>query len=103
MAYEALWSDSFEQDVDETVSYHVECLRNPQAARNLLDELDRRVSEIEAFPEGSALARDERLRAEGYRVSRVRGFVVLYQVDDVGGRVLLTRFVYGRRNYARLL
>jgi mRNA-degrading endonuclease RelE of RelBE toxin-antitoxin system len=64
---------------------------------------NRRVSEIEAFPEGSASARDERLHAEGYRVSHVRGFVVLYQVDDVSGRVLLTRFVYGRRNYARLL
>lgn len=103
MAYEAVWSADARDDVNGTLSYLVRQLNARTAASTLFDELARRIDDIRSLPESCPLARSEHLAAQGIRVSVMRNYLLLYQVDHAESRVILVRFLYAARDYARLL
>ena len=100
MAYSALASPDFTQDVDEAVSYFANTLGSPRAA-GLLDGLDAEVARIREYLELRPYSQDPRLASRGYRKSVIGSFVLLYRVDAQRELVRLVHLFYGGRDYAR--
>lgn len=64
MAYRAVKTSDFMQDVDEIVGYIAGTLANPVAASALLDELDKEVALLERQPNMRLRSRDTCLQPE---------------------------------------
>lgn len=83
-------------DVLEAISYLAVTLEAPQAAKDLLNELDHTVERISAFPYAHELYRTDRPMRDEIRKVPVKGFVLYYTVFP--DRVEIRRFLHGRRN-----
>ena len=83
---------------------HIEfVLLNPQAADDLLDEADKRIWELAAFPEKYALVGDPVLKAWGIRLVALQNYIVFYTISEEQNTVYVLRFLYGKRNWAAIL
>lgn len=80
-------------DILEAVNYIADKLDAPQAAEDLLDELDATVQRIAEFPYAHELYRTTRPMRDEIRKVPVKGFVLYYAVfqDTVEIRRLLHR------------
>ena len=89
------------QDLIETAEYITFILLNPEAADSLLDEIDRSVNQLKAFPFVGALYKSKRKRKQQYRMIFIRNHTVYYAVID--DSVVIQRILYKRRNIKNLL
>lgn len=73
----------------------------PEAAINLVDKLDRAISNLQQFPFSGQHYRSSGWLKDNYRMLAVESYLVFYVVmDDV---VEIRRIIYGRRDYDKLL
>lgn len=103
MAYNVLWTPDAQHDLDVAVSYLAEGVGMPAAASKLLDDVERLVDTLRAFPKAHERVRDGLLATRGYRKAMVGPNVVLYLVDAEHDEVVITNVVHGSRDYARLV
>jgi len=96
-------SDVAEMDIVDTGLYISEELSAPDAADNLLDEIDQQILSLEQMPKRFALVSDERLAQQGIRLIPVRNYLILYFVEDYSKTVTIARVLYGKRNWLHLL
>ena len=101
MAYEVLWTERAEDDLDAIVSYVAGALGSPRAASDLLDGFDALAEALSATPEMRAVSATPALARRGLRAYPVGGYVALYSFD--GERVVIFRVVHQRQDYARLI
>lgn len=92
-----------ETDIDEVIEYIAVSLCNPQAANDLLDEIEKAIGNALAFPEMYQFLDNELVNSEGLRKINVGNYVLLYLYDQNNSIITILRFVYGRRNLERLL
>ena len=83
-------------DVLEAVTYLASTLDAPQAAADLLNELDRTVEQLSQFPYAYELYLTDRPMRDEIRKVSIKGFVLYYAVFR--DRVEIRRFLLGRRN-----
>ena len=83
-------------DVLNAVDYLAFTLEAPQAAADLLDELDHTIEQISRFPYACELYRTDRPMRDEIRKVPVKGFVLYYVVFP--DRVEIRRFLHGRKN-----
>lgn len=83
-------------DILEAVEYIADRLDAPQAAADLLDELDTTVQRIASFPYAHELYRTTRPMRDEIRKVPVKGFVLYYAVFE--DTVEIRRFLRGRRD-----
>lgn len=83
-------------DILNAVEYLVDTLDAPQAAADLLDELDHTVKQISRFPYACELYRTDRPLRDEIRKVPIKGFVLYYAVFQ--DRVEIRRFLHGRKN-----
>lgn len=83
-------------DVLDAVTYLVSALEAPQAAADLLNELDRTVEQLSQFPYAYELYLTDRPMRDEIRKVPIKGFVLYYAVFQ--DRVEIRRFLHGRRN-----
>jgi plasmid stabilization system protein ParE len=69
----------------------------------LLDKIEETYGRIRANPRICELSRDSRLRTEGYRRAVVKNYIMLYKVFDDSEEIVVYRFFYGGRDYAKLI
>jgi len=103
MTYQVIISDVAEMDIVDTGLYISEELSAPDAADNLLDEIDQQILSLEQMPKRFALVSDERLAQQGIRLIPVRNYLILYFVEDYSKTVTIARVLYGKRNWLHLL
>lgn len=88
--------DTFEADLFGAVDYIAGVLDNPAAAEELLDELNKTLDTVAAFPYAFELYRTDRpLRGE-IRKAPVKNYKIYYAVD--GDTVTIYRLIHNRRN-----
>jgi plasmid stabilization system protein ParE len=92
-----------DNDVDEIAGYLESDLKNPQAASEFLDDVEKSYRTLTTNPHLFALCTDERLYREGYRKSVIKNYLVLYRIDEAKKTVYVVRIVYGARDYPQLL
>jgi len=103
MIYQVIISEPAEIDMVAIGLYISEELHSPEAAENLLDEIDRQLLSLEQMPKRFALVSDEELASKGIRTIPVKNYLVFYFIDEYSKTVTITRVLYGRRNWVYLL
>ena len=106
MAYEVIVDSVVAERLDEAITYVSEALGAPMAAAGILDGFDELVGKLEQSPFSYPRARDDRLRARGYRRALVGKYVVLFRVRESGdreGTVWVTNLFHGSQNYQELV
>lgn len=79
-------------DIAEYISF---TLCNPEAADNLLDEIDSSVSEIKNFPFSGAIYSSKKKRKMQHRMKFVKNYTIYYVVND--NVILIERILYKRK------
>jgi addiction module RelE/StbE family toxin len=90
-----------EHDLDELYYYITNNLVAPQAADNLLDDIEKQILSLCDFPHRCEYSRNEILRDKGYRKLIIHNYVVLYLVDDTSKTVIVVRVFYGAMDYEK--
>ena len=94
-----------EEDILSTVKYIGNILKNPIAANNLLDEIERYEKILEDTPNIYPFVQDELLTQKGLRYFSVKNFLMFYMVMVNEGKrdVNIIRFLHGRRDWKNIL
>ena len=103
MNYSLNITDIAEEDILSTVKYIANVLKNPKAASNLLDEIERHEGILENSPDIYPLVSDEYLAKKGLKYVIIKNYLMFYTVNDVKKIVNIIRFLYGRRDWKNLL
>ena len=91
------------QNLDNIVSYIAVQLANRAAASDFLDEVDRCYDYLRSNPMMYSKCGDSRLGKLGYRKVVIRNYILVYKVDEISKTVIVLRFFYGARDYAKLI
>lgn len=89
------------RDLRSAADYIEYQLKNPQAARRLLEDAAREIGNLEHFPLRQPLVEDRVLAAWGIRSLLVRNYLVFYTVRDT--QVYILRFLYAKRQWRSIL
>ena len=99
--YKLRFLPMFEQDLEETVEYISERLKNPVAAMRLVDEIQATINERLNYPKAFEPYPTGRERKYPYYRIYVKNYIVFYVViDDV---MEVRRLLYNRRNIRKQL
>lgn len=103
MAYKLYITDSANGSLDEIVDYMVNKLKNPKAAIDFLDEVQKKYKKVTENPEMYELVRDSRLAMKGYRKIPVDNYVIIYMVDHEEKEIEIRDIFYCGEDYRRYL
>ena len=101
MGYKCVILPQAQRDYQEIVSYLVDVLRSPQAAKNFMDEFDRQIDLLCSSPDIFALSRLPELAAKGYRSLFVNNYIALVALD--GDIVRVAHIFHQTQDYAHLV
>ncbi len=103
MSYGTHVTRAAERDLSSAADYIEFVLLNPQAADDLLDEAEKRIGELSAFPEKLALVDDPVLKSWGIRFTLVKNHIAFYVISEESRTVYIVRFLYGKRDWITVL
>lgn len=89
-------------DIESVLKYLSMNLTNPDAAANLLDEIENKMQEICFFPFSYPDCSYYFLAEKGYRHVLVGSYVLFFYVREEAHRVEVLRFLYSGRDFSRL-
>ena len=101
--YDVVLTPAAMSDLDDIYSYISTDLFAPQAALDIMDEFEEAFERLSSYPEMCPLSTDETLCESGYRKLTVERFIGLYRVDEELHRIIFVRFIYGARDYSKLV
>ena len=91
----------FEDDLNEIVDYITYRLRNPIAAENLIDEVEKAIDEQLDCAEAFEPYHSNRERKYPYYRIQVKNFAIFYVV--IGDTMEVRRIIYSRRDLENLV
>ncbi len=97
--YQIKYVPSAEQDLIEIIDYVLQ--DDPEAAINLLNQIDESISILGYFPNRGTIPKDIRLQALNYRVIINGNYLIFYVVFD--DMVEIRRVLHAKRRYEFLL
>lgn len=99
MRYRLIVPAYVETQIDACIAYIVQTLHNPDAARNVLDELVETYERLSCLPEAAPLCRDAYLRAKNYRIITLphHHYLLIYRMEE--RIVYVVGFFHMRENY----
>lgn len=92
-----------EQDLNAAVEYYCTVLKAPEAAHELVDQIEKKLIFLSTDPLVYKLEHDEYLREHHIRSVLVKNHLIFYRVDPVVQEVLILRILYARRNWLEIL
>lgn len=103
MAYKIQITPGAEQHLDNLIYYIMNVLCNPDAALNLLSEIEEIYRKLIHNPKMYERSEDLLLQARGYRKIPVDNYVILYLVDDERQIISIMGYFHGLENYKNKL
>lgn len=103
MTYKVIISDVALLDIESALRYIRFTLQNEKAAEDLLDKTDGAFISLADFPEKFQLVNDPLLSSSGIRAVNINNYIAFYIVDESDRTVYVVRFIYSRRNWAKML
>jgi len=91
-----IYTPSAKKDIDGAVTYLFFNLSAPQAARDLVRELDGAVKRVMEHPYAGSLYRTDRAMRDEIRWVLVKGFVLYYVVTE--DTIQIRRFLHGKQD-----
>lgn len=98
MMYKLIFSPQFTRDINDAFEYISNTLSSPNAAKKLMSEIDRSISNTASEPYLYPLC-SEPLNMLGLRKIAVKNYIAVYTVDETKKEAQFLRLFYGRRNY----
>ena len=98
MDYKPIISQSFADDLDDTLNYITHKLCSPAAAHKLLGRAEETVSFIKGDPFLYPLYHDEKLAESGYHYAVISNYLLFYTINEDEKTVNIARFLYGGQN-----
>ena len=98
-----LVSPAANRDLDSILSYLINELCNPQAAGNLLDEVESAYTALVENPEAFEMCRDQRLAELEYRKVQVGNYLMIYQYESKLDEINVLRFFHESQNYLAMM
>jgi len=92
---------SFQKDLDAIIDYIAYNLEAPQAASNLLDELEKSINDLKLFPLAHRIYRPIKPIPAEYRILTVKNYLVFYVVLEK--TIEIHRIIYKKRNLFQLI
>jgi plasmid stabilization system protein ParE len=96
-------TDIAEEEILTTVIYIADVLKAPIAANNLLDEIEKYENILETTPNIFSFVPDKYLRVKGVKYVMVKNYMMFYTINEDDKTVDVIRFLYGRRDWKRIL
>ena len=100
--FAVLITDAARTDLEEILEYLSENLSNPSAAIRFLDELEKTLSVISAFPQSGKLLENPLVQKKDIRTTMAGKYVLYYCPDHAGRKNVILRVVYGARERNRI-
>ncbi len=97
MAYDVVFTTTFEYDYRGILVYLVDVLNTPVAAGSLLEEIDQMILNLESTPELFAISRKKSLALYSYREYPVKNYVAIYRIEN--NQVFLIHMFHASQNY----
>ncbi|WP_139650853.1 type II toxin-antitoxin system RelE/ParE family toxin [Raoultibacter phocaeensis] len=97
MAYTIVKTESFENDYDDILEYLVSKLKAPQAALNLIGEVDKAIELLSETPFIHAVSNRPTLRARDAREHYIRNYVIVYWIENK--EVVFARMFHQAQEY----
>ena len=92
---------SFYQELNAIVDYITYTLEAPQAANNLIDELENAINNLKDFPLAHRLYRPIKPLPTEYRILPVKNYYVFYIIlNDI---IEIHRIIYKKRDLSQLI
>ena len=105
-SYELRYLPMFYDDVTEKIDYIINVLQNPDAAKNLLDDIEEKILERQPFAESFEPYHSTKDRAHPYYRIYVHNFIVFYVVIREQGTspiMEVRRFLYNRQAHTGII
>lgn len=103
MSYSIHITASAERDVINASNYIKFTLKNPQAAENLLDEIESKINSLADFPNRNRLVDDPVLSSWNIHFEHVKNYLVFYTISEARKEVIIVRFLYKKSNWSAIL
>ncbi len=101
MKYKINIAVSAKEDIFEAVDYIEYVLKNPTAADHLLNEVDKKINNLNIHPNKHPLVGDPILAAWGIHMILIENYIAFFIIrDDV---VTVIRFLYQKRDWQNIL
>lgn len=101
--YQFHFSDKAESEFNRIAAYLVNELSNPQAASRFLDNLEKAINDICAFPESGTPVNNELLSTNRVRKKFIGNYILYYFPDTSQRTIYGLHIVYGKRNLEEIL
>lgn len=101
MGYRLSIAREAQREYRDIVSYLVNVVKSPQAARHFMTEFDAKVENVRNHPEAFSLCHLSELAARGYWSASVMRYTFLYTVR--GDDVTIAHIFHQSQDYARLV
>ena len=88
------------QDLDDALSYISEQLSNPQAATELLDELEHTLASVCEFPYAFSDCSVYLISDQNIRHAMDKNYVLVFEINESEGSIIVLRFRYARTDMA---
>lgn len=98
MTYEVKVTRQALEQMQEITHYIAHELCAPDAAYNLLDEMENTINSLEDMPGRMSLVDEELWRTEGVRKALVKNFIICFWVDDENVKVQVIAVIYDKRD-----
>ena len=89
------------QDLEEIINYIQS--DNPDAALNLINNIDKNILQLKDFPCMGKIPEDDHLQSKEYRMLIVKNYIVFYVVFENEREIEIRRIIHGKRKYQFLL
>jgi len=97
------FSKLYADDVDSSYNYIKKNLEAPLAAENLIKEILKKLTIIKQNPRIRPLVQDKYLASLGYRLIKVKNYMIFYIISDDDEHIKVIRFLYTKRNWMSIL
>lgn len=101
--YQFRLSNKAESELNQIVAYFASELSNPQAASRFLDNLEKAIDDICAFPESGTPVNNEFLSSSRIRKKFIGNYILYYFPDASQKTIYGLHIVYGKRNLEEIL
>lgn len=103
MSYRIYITSAAERDLNRAADHIEFTLKNPKAANDLLDEVEKQINSLSDFPEKFRLIDDSVLSSWGIRFVTVKGYLAFYTISEEEKLVTIVRFLFQKSNWISIL
>lgn len=101
--YKLKITESANSELNEILNYISDELKNPIAASNFLDEIQKCYINLKENPEIYVKCNSDELYNLNYRKIFIKNYILIFRIDENINTVFILHFFYAKRDYLKLI